>query len=382
MLTLTATLFEGNVNSVTQEPETWLTRSLVLVGKDLVDDSRYENAEISLNLRGRRLEYANLTDSDLHNADLIGARLQGATLRHADFREAELRCSSIPMVAENCTQIQGADLSFAHLQGANLSGARMIGANLSAADLRGAILDGTRLDAAVLDEADLQGARLDHANLTAANVENAVLRGATLTWASLWHTTFVGTQLSAADLSWSHLQATRVAYTDMRLVNLAHVYTSPYTKPSDVELEETSSKIYNRSHFLRLMHLYGIYEDVKKYPPLTGSPSKSQDVLVYGGASDEIERLFNKHVVSDAYWPKLTEFLAALACGDEWVAKGIARRISGPFAKPYAKPVAARLLDPICEGGKALPEGTRAELRRLIETPPASAPARPAAASP
>jgi hypothetical protein len=107
-----------------------------------------------------------------------------------------------------------------------------------------------------------------------------------------------------------------------------------------------------------------------------------RDILLGSKPRPMIGALFVEGIAPDAYYPKLAEFLGTLACGDGWVAIGIARRVLNPAAGPYAKPVATKLLDPGCEGGRALPAETVAELRRLVAMAPAGAPASPAAAMP
>jgi uncharacterized protein YjbI with pentapeptide repeats len=180
MLALTAALFEGEVNPVTQEPVTWLTRNLVLVDKDLVDDAKYEKAATSLNLRGRHLEYAILTRSDLHKADLTGARLQGAVRTAADLREARLTCPATSIEIEDCTQVAGAILARAQLQGTDFTRAQLSGADLSFARLQGAALTSARLHHARLAGAQLQGANLSSVQLRGAHHYAAKLQGAYL----------------------------------------------------------------------------------------------------------------------------------------------------------------------------------------------------------
>ena len=93
-------------------------------------------------------------------ADLRGAKLDGANLREADLR--------------------GAKLDGANLREADLHGAKLDGANLREADLRGAKLDGANLR-----EADLRGAKLDGADLFGADLRGADLRGADLRGADI-----------------------------------------------------------------------------------------------------------------------------------------------------------------------------------------------------
>jgi hypothetical protein len=102
--------------------------------------------------------------------DLNGANLSIAHLNGANLREANLR---------------GANLSIAHLIGANFGGANLIRANLGLANLSGANLSGARLN----------GVNLRRASLTRANLSGANLRSATL----------VDTDLTDADLTGCHI---------------------------------------------------------------------------------------------------------------------------------------------------------------------------------
>lgn len=92
-------------------------------------------------LRGARLEGANLSEAKLEGANLRGAKLEGANLRRARLEGANL------LVAK----LERAYLIEARLEGANLSGAKLEGAYLSRARLEGANLIGARLEGAELN---------------------------------------------------------------------------------------------------------------------------------------------------------------------------------------------------------------------------------------
>ena len=92
-------------------------------------------------LRGARLEGANLFkarlevaffhDANLRRANLFEAQLQGAYLHNADLRGANLQWGSL-----FGARLEGARLEGANLQSTNLNGAYLAGANLSNADIR------------------------------------------------------------------------------------------------------------------------------------------------------------------------------------------------------------------------------------------------------
>jgi len=107
---------------------------------------------------------------------LINSSMQSGKplyLAHANLRGIRLQ------LAQLCeAQLIGARLYTAHLQGANLSWADLKNANLMEADLQYA-----RLDHAYLYEADLQMADLSEANLHTTNLRGADLSGADLTGA-------------------------------------------------------------------------------------------------------------------------------------------------------------------------------------------------------
>ncbi|RIA55129.1 pentapeptide repeat-containing protein [Dichotomicrobium thermohalophilum] len=122
----TAYLFEGAVNPVSGERQSWFSRNLVVSDTDLVGLADAPRTGVSLQLRGRDLRYATLDRSNLDRADLTGANLAGASLREAKLENARL-------VAVN---LAGADLTQAQLQAANLNGADLRGATLRGANMR------------------------------------------------------------------------------------------------------------------------------------------------------------------------------------------------------------------------------------------------------
>lgn len=76
---------------------------------------RLEVAQLQgINLRTRRIRYADLTGANLHLANMHRADLWGSDFRGADLRLADLSCANLG----------NADLSTARLAGVNLDGAR------------------------------------------------------------------------------------------------------------------------------------------------------------------------------------------------------------------------------------------------------------------
>ena len=98
---INATIFNGEVNSITRRRASWSSNTLVLPGLNLSQAGKDELKEHSIDLRGRHLEGAVFDGANFGmEADLTGAYLQGASLSGA--------------------QLQGASLVSAQLQGASL----------------------------------------------------------------------------------------------------------------------------------------------------------------------------------------------------------------------------------------------------------------------
>ncbi|MBI3760007.1 MAG: pentapeptide repeat-containing protein, partial [Deltaproteobacteria bacterium] len=150
---------------------------------------------VPLDLRGRDLRYADLTDSKLikvrlgaddrgRAANLSGALLTNATLisaeARAQFHGANLRGARLQGADLIWAKLQGADLSDALLQGAKLNGAQLQGANLLSANIQGADLSQVHLEGALLISARLQGVNLRGAQLQGATLVSAYLQGANL----------------------------------------------------------------------------------------------------------------------------------------------------------------------------------------------------------
>ncbi|MEQ8719202.1 MAG: pentapeptide repeat-containing protein [Acidimicrobiales bacterium] len=124
-----------------------------------------------LDLSGRDLRRADLSEFDFVCADLRRARLSGRRLVGRDLTGALMTGADLDRAILIDAQLAGADLSWASLRRADLSGADLDGASLVETDLKGADLSG----------ADLRGAR---------NLASAVLRGAHASRTTLWPSNF------------------------------------------------------------------------------------------------------------------------------------------------------------------------------------------------
>ena len=134
----------------------------------------------------------------LYDGTLEGIQLSGANLRGARLERANLQT----------TVLAGADLTHANLSGALMAGANLADtvlerANLEMADLSGAVLPQARLERAdaalaTLTAANLEGATLQDADLTGADLSGADLRGADLTGCRVGRASLDGVRWNSA----------------------------------------------------------------------------------------------------------------------------------------------------------------------------------------
>ena len=108
--------------------------------QDLTGVNLHGRSLDGLNLVGKTMPVAELSDAVLRNARFVGADLRWATLQRSDLR--------------------GSTFAYANLNDTNLRGARLEGV-----DLRGVTFRNAGMDGAVLDVADLAGADLRQAEL-------------------------------------------------------------------------------------------------------------------------------------------------------------------------------------------------------------------------
>jgi len=131
---------------------------------------RVRSTRINKNLKGAKLNNADLSDAILLSADMRGADLKKTILTKAAMCRANLSVANM----------EGAVLNEADLSGATLVNAKLKGANLVRAKLCNATLMGADLTGAILIEADLSGA-----NLTGTILTKAILMGTDLSGANL-----------------------------------------------------------------------------------------------------------------------------------------------------------------------------------------------------
>lgn len=155
----------------------------------------------ALNLEGADLSHAHMED-----AHLTAAHLENTHLFSAHLDRAFLRGTLLDSAILRFIHLEGADLHEAHLERTNLYGAHLERANLRHAHLEDAQLIYAHLNGAILrdahlDRADFHDAHLDGIDLSFAHLEGADLFGAHLEDAHL-----NGAHLESADLSYVHLE--------------------------------------------------------------------------------------------------------------------------------------------------------------------------------
>ena len=142
------------------EPNKW-------VEFDGVEEIKEKNKSLA-DLRGIKLSFEKLENTDLSEARLEGAYLNGARLEDADLSEARLEGTNL--IGAN---LEGAVLSRARLEGANLTEANLEDADLLNANLEGSNLTSARLEGAYFQFALLEGADFSYSNLNGADLHNA-----------------------------------------------------------------------------------------------------------------------------------------------------------------------------------------------------------------
>ena len=102
-------LFAGEPNEVTGRPSSWFSNRLVLTDQGLVDADQLEKKEVSHSFRGRDLNYAVLSRTDLRKADFTGAKMKNVELMYAQLQGARFGCARKgPGLRTECADLQGA----------------------------------------------------------------------------------------------------------------------------------------------------------------------------------------------------------------------------------------------------------------------------------
>ncbi|NNE26462.1 MAG: pentapeptide repeat-containing protein [Saprospiraceae bacterium] len=139
-------------------------------------------------LRGRNLDYTNLS----------GIKLPYAILDGATFNKA--------------------NLSFANLEGASCKNARFDIAYLDKINFRNADLSWVKMSGASLQSAELNGINLSNAKLSNSNFQNAKIEFSNLKYAIADSAIFIACKMHGTDLSFSHLQQSNFEKSDLKYV--------------------------------------------------------------------------------------------------------------------------------------------------------------------
>ncbi|NMF60479.1 pentapeptide repeat-containing protein [Pseudanabaena yagii] len=162
---------------------------------------------IQANLFNVNLMQANLCEANLCEANLMQANLSDADLSYADLSDADLSYADLSYADLSDANLRDADLSDANLSDANLSKANLSKANLNKANLSGANLSGADLSDVNLSDINLSNANLSGTDLSYVNLSGADLSYANLSGADFSKADLSGANLSKANLSDANLSA-------------------------------------------------------------------------------------------------------------------------------------------------------------------------------
>ncbi|TRW89956.1 pentapeptide repeat-containing protein [Candidatus Methylobacter oryzae] len=343
--------------------------SLSLLTQAIDPDKQVRDAAFKefdgLNLQNRDLRFANFFGAVLPKADLRHVQLQGAILLKAKLQG---------VIGWDKTQLQGAILGGTQLQSATLTEA-----NLQGADLRGANLQGADLSWTKLQSADLRGANLQGADLNGANLQGADLRGVKMQGAYLRDASFQGANLVYAHLQGSDLALAGLQAAELRKAELLGVDWSQ-ANLDGIFIAESLAPEWNEQQYRKLEAMLKPILDSEKFSAfqtrigsvganlLLGKPISQTSC--YSDNPTLLACEYRNLLQLDSYrtevlHPKLIE----LACSDEAVAPGIARRgINKSVGGDPDFGLAAALLKALdapnpCPGLSALFEQTRQKLR-------------------
>lgn len=227
-------LFEGNVNSVSGDPNSMFSNRLVVLNEDLIDyrflesirkqetfdaglqegragniylkpgDFKLINSFRGRDLRGAILDYSDLRRSDFTAADMRGAKLTGALLSRSVFGCADPKREILNHLKREknrptCTQLNDASFALTNLQESKFQGVRARGVTFFSARIQGAVFDnfGTRPDPKRKEGGDEDGSFVE-LSLLGSSFKKADLQGAIFRDVDLRATYFGRSNLHAA----------------------------------------------------------------------------------------------------------------------------------------------------------------------------------------
>ncbi|MCT9935132.1 pentapeptide repeat-containing protein [Planotetraspora sp. A-T 1434] len=180
-------------------------------------------------LRGARLEHANLQRIVLRKADLRGAYLTGSECQEAVFEEANMEGIHLEDAGLMWARMERARLAHAHLERASLPEAHLEGADLLEAHLADAYMGAVYLSGANLLGADLRRSRLLWGRLDGTRLVGTNIAGGALWRAQMRGANLAGADLEGADLTEAHLEGADLAEARLRGANLTRVYLDSTT---------------------------------------------------------------------------------------------------------------------------------------------------------
>jgi uncharacterized protein YjbI with pentapeptide repeats len=191
---LHAVLFSGAADEVTGKPRSLLSNRLILTNQSFVDSGKLGTLEISQRFRGRDLHDAIFIGADLRKADFTGSVLINADFSYAKLQQAQFSCASEGYKdpedffggdKQLCSDLRGAKLDYADLAGTSFQNVRIQGATFLFAKLYGAKFSIVYAGGASFNYAELQGASLEGdfkgASFFQANLIGADLQGGEFT---------------------------------------------------------------------------------------------------------------------------------------------------------------------------------------------------------
>jgi len=148
-----------------------------------------------VDLRGAKLNYAELPEANLSGANLTGASLNFANLVDANLTNANLHTAQMNYANMHRAILTGADMSESFQFGANSTGVTFgnapIGMSSLAVTTKSAPRQ-TNMSQAVLSSANLRGSSFVGVNLTGANFQNSNLQNVSFKNATLVSASFTG----------------------------------------------------------------------------------------------------------------------------------------------------------------------------------------------
>jgi uncharacterized protein YjbI with pentapeptide repeats len=130
-----------------------------------------------VSFRNAILQDARFIGARLVAADLSGANLTGTDFTRADLRGARLEEADLTQAVLHDVHWQGVRLARAKLSGLDLRGADFSGVDAAQADFAAALLDGAKFCGARLSRAIFTNAQLEEADFSQAIIDNAAVAG-------------------------------------------------------------------------------------------------------------------------------------------------------------------------------------------------------------